>query len=116
MAVLIFRAFRVDLTSSVVNGSQRFRRHLRDRRQIGSRSPLFVDPNAVLPGPVPMQQFKPVVGRDAQKLKVGRSMQLLEFANRDAFEVDEAGNSLTTKKIASVSRQLNEVIRPQIVT
>jgi len=34
-----------------------------------ANTPLFVDPNPVLPDPVPMQQFKPVVEWDAQKLK-----------------------------------------------
>jgi hypothetical protein len=55
-------------------------------------APLVVDANAVLPFAVMLQSLKAVSGGHAQKDKISRRRQLLQFFHGCALNVDEPGN------------------------
>src|SRR5580698_3978561 len=55
-----------------------------------THAPLVVDANAVLPLPVALERFEPVVRRDAQVVEIRRTVKHGKLAHRDSLDVHES--------------------------
>jgi len=64
--------------------------------------PLVVDANAVLSKPVTGQCFQPVARRHPQKIQRSGSVDLLQLAHGNAFELDEPRHTLACKQALRV--------------
>ena len=58
-----------------------------------TNSPLIVDANAVLTSAIAAQSFQSIARWDAQEIQRGRSVQLLQLAQRHAGDIRELGNA-----------------------
>lgn len=52
-----------------------------------AKSPLIVDADAVLPGPVAGQSLQPIPRRNAQVMEINGTVQLRQFPVRDLHDV-----------------------------
>jgi hypothetical protein len=55
--------------------------------------PLFVDPDAVLPGSITPQGFEPVSRRHPQRIKVRRCVQYDQLSSSRLFDAIEAADT-----------------------
>ena len=52
-----------------------------------ANSPLIVDPDTVLTGPVAFQGFQPIAGRNTKKVETRRCVDLQQFSMRNSLYV-----------------------------
>jgi len=62
-----------------------------------TNSPLIVDANAVLTSPIAAQSFQSIARWHTQKIQRGRSVQLLQLAQRHSSDIREPGNAVSLK-------------------
>src|SRR5690606_1828592 len=65
------------------------------RRPAEAEAELVIDPNAVLPGPVALEQFESVAGRNPKVVESFRDLQLAQFATRNRLNRPEPSDAAT---------------------